>query len=373
MSISLAGCSLLDTSPDTTPVVEPVAVDTRVIADGVIVPGEFIHLAFLSAGEVVEIAVEEGDEVLEGAVLARLGGTERLQAEKDAVSLELLLARQALDDLERFAGLETWQALQAVLDARLAVVSAQAVWDRFDHEGHEEDLEEARQDTLEAKEDLDDALDAFAEVEDRDEDDPTRQRREDDVDEAREDYNAVLAEEERLEVQIEQLTLNLAAAQDQLSVAQAEYADRESGPDADSVESLQAQISTLEASIAALDVAIDYLTLSAPFAGSVVRIEVQVGEVAVTGVPVVTIADFSSWYVETDDLTELEVVRVQDGQSVSLTPEALPEESLQGTVEHIDQLATVWQGDVTYTVRIRLEPSELPLRWGMSVTAYFEE
>ena len=274
---------------------------------------------------------------------------------------------------ERFAGLETWQALQAVLDARLAVVAAQAAWDAFDHEAYEDDLSDAREDTLSAQEDLDEALEILAQHDDLDQDDPTRQRYEDDVAEAREAYNEAFGEQEQLEVAFGRLELNLALAQDQLTVAEAEYADRENGPDADSVQQIRAQIETLEASIEALDVALQNLILTAPFDGIVARIDVQVNDTAAAGMPVVTVADFSTWFAETDDLNELEVVRVQEGQSVTLTPEALPEASLLGTVERIDLMPTVWQGDITYTVRIRLEPSELPLRWGMTVTAYFDE
>ncbi|MGD8815512.1 MAG: efflux RND transporter periplasmic adaptor subunit [Anaerolineales bacterium] len=373
-SFGLAGCSLLDLGSEATPeLAEPVVVDNRVIAGGVVVPSQFIHLAFLASGEVVEVAVDEGDRVSSGAILARLGGAESLSAERDVTNLELMLAQQALDDLERFAGLETQQAMQAVLEARLAVVVAQAAYDAFDHEAYEDDLSDARDDTLNAQEDLDEALDILAENEGLDQDDPARQRYEDEVAEARETYNEAFAQQERLEVAIEQIALNLAAAQEQLAVAEAEYADRESGPDVDSIEQLRAQIAALEASIEALDVALEHLTLTAPFDGTVVRVDVQVGEAVVAGVPVVAVADVSTWYVETDDLTELEVVRVQEGQDASLTLEALPEGTLLGTVERIDLMATVWQGDVTYLVSIRLEPSELPLRWGMTVTAYFNE
>jgi multidrug resistance efflux pump len=365
---------LLDLGSEATPeLAEPVVVDNRVIAGGVVVPSQFIHLAFLASGEVVEVAVDEGDRVSSGAILARLGGAESLSAERDVTNLELMLAQQALDDLERFAGLETQQAMQAVLEARLAVVVAQAAYDAFDHEAYEDDLSDARDDTLNAQEDLDEALDILAENEGLDQDDPARQRYEDEVAEARETYNEAFAQQERLEVAIEQIALNLAAAQEQLAVAEAEYADRESGPDVDSIEQLRAQIAALEASIEALDVALEHLTLTAPFDGTVVRVDVQVGEAVVAGVPVVAVADVSTWYVETDDLTELEVVRVQEGQDASLTLEALPEGTLLGTVERIDLMATVWQGDVTYLVSIRLEPSELPLRWGMTVTAYFNE
>ncbi|MGD2253842.1 MAG: HlyD family efflux transporter periplasmic adaptor subunit [Anaerolineales bacterium] len=374
LMLAVTGCALIDRGDEGTPQIEqPVIVDGRVIADGVIIPEKSILLAFPTSGEVVEVLVEEGDQVSQGDILATLGNSEALLAERQAVALELLVAQQALDDVNLYAEVERERALQDVLEARLLVVAAQEAWDAFDQDEYEEDLEDAREDTLEAQKDLDEALAAFSEVEDLDEDNRTRQRRLDDVEEARVDYHEALAEQERLEVTFERLESNLAAAQAQLTAAEAEYADREVGPDMDLVAQLAAQISALEASLSALDAALDDLSLTSPFAATVVRVDTQPGEIAVAGVPVVTLADLSTWYVETDDLTELEVVRIEEGQAVSLIPEALPEETLNGVVEHIDQAATVWQGDITYSVRIRLEETALPLRWGMSVTAYFEQ
>jgi multidrug efflux pump subunit AcrA (membrane-fusion protein) len=78
-------------------------------------------------------------------------------------------------------------------------------------------------------------------------------------------------------------------------------------------------------------------------------------------------------YVETDDLTEIEVVDVQEGQKVTVVADALPGVEMNGTVESINQVFEEKRGDITYTVRIALDNPDPRLRWGMTVVVTFEE
>ena len=113
--------------------------------------------------------------------------------------------------------------------------------------------------------------------------------------------------------------------------------------------------------------ALDRMILTAPFAGTIATLDLELGEVAAPGVPGGTIADLSGWLVETTDLTELDIVAVRIGLPVNVQVDALPDEILAGTVEDIAAVASLTRGDVTYAVTIRLEDvSELPLRWGMT-------
>src|SRR5450756_778640 len=78
---------------------------------------------------------------------------------------------------------------------------------------------------------------------------------------------------------------------------------------------------------AALDAAqatLDEATLKAPFAGSMAFIDVEVGQVIAPGLIVASLADLSSWEVDTDDLSEVDVVNVQAGQAAAITFDALP-------------------------------------------------
>jgi multidrug resistance efflux pump len=81
--------------------------------------------------------------------------------------------------------------------------------------------------------------------------------------------------------------------------------------------------------------------------------------------------DFSAWYIETSDLTELEVVHITVGQTVEIRPDALPDLVLKGTVESISQSSKTQGGDVLYTVKIKLNDYDPALRWGMTVEATF--
>lgn len=130
----------------------------------------------------------------------------------------------------------------------------------------------------------------------------------------------------------------------------------------------EAGVTGAEAAVAAARAALDDRTLVAPFAGTVADVPFAVGEVVAAGVPAVVLADFSGWLVETTDLIERDVVGVAAGFPAEVRVDALPGETLSGTVASIGGIARDTQGDTTYPVTIRLDDAaDVPLRWGMTV------
>ena len=99
----------------------------------------------------------------------------------------------------------------------------------------------------------------------------------------------------------------------------------------------------------------------------------KVGDQVGTETRAVSIANFNSWIVETTDITELEVVSLGVGQSVTLVPDALPDLTLNGTVTEISQAYVQQGGDILYTVRIALTDSDPRLKWGMTLEVSFQE
>ena len=85
----------------------------------------------------------------------------------------------------------------------------------------------------------------------------------------------------------------------------------------------------------------------------------------------VKLADTSSWDVETSDVTELEVVNVQEGQKISFTADALPDVTMNGVVTEISQSSYTQNGDVIYTVKIDADKVDPRVRWGMTVEVVF--
>jgi HlyD family secretion protein len=159
--------------------------------------------------------------------------------------------------------------------------------------------------------------------------------------------------------QLEQAAAVVGQAQTQL--AQAAAAPREVDLQVARVEIASAQIALQQAE---LDLA--QATLLAPFAGTVARIDLSVGELAGPTAPALVLADFGAWHVETEDLTELDVVRLQEGDAVTVRFDALPELSLPGTIAQINAIGTNRQGDIVYTVIVELAESDPRLRWNMT-------
>jgi multidrug resistance efflux pump len=111
----------------------------------------------------------------------------------------------------------------------------------------------------------------------------------------------------------------------------------------------------------------------APFPGVITDLNLKVGEFAASGNPVITIADNSQWLVKTTDLTEIDVVNVKEGESVTVTLDALPDVELNGNVFSISQNYSENQGDVVYEVTILLTDIDPAMRWGMTAVVNFVE
>ena len=110
------------------------------------------------------------------------------------------------------------------------------------------------------------------------------------------------------------------------------------------------------------------MELRAPFSGTVIAVEVDLGEEVATDTVIVRLADISRWQIETDDLDELSVVNLNEGDIVSVSFDALPDVQIQGTVIRISQFGEEKQGAITYTAEIDLNEFDDRLRWNMTAS-----
>jgi HlyD family secretion protein len=133
------------------------------------------------------------------------------------------------------------------------------------------------------------------------------------------------------------------------------------------VESSKAVVDQAKAGTTSAQVQVDKARLTAPFAGTVSLVNVNEGEVVQSGLNVMSMGDTSGWQIETDDLTEIDVVDVQTGAKVTVSVDALPAENYEGKVVRITPRSETKAGDVTYTVLIDITKGDLSrLRWGMT-------
>ncbi|MBL8061466.1 MAG: efflux RND transporter periplasmic adaptor subunit [Anaerolineales bacterium] len=106
-------------------------------------------------------------------------------------------------------------------------------------------------------------------------------------------------------------------------------------------------------------------TLTAPFDGTVVDIQVIPGELVQVNQVVITIASLDHLQIITTDLSERDIARVQAGQDVNIYIEAL-DETITGDVLRISPIAENVGGDVVFPVTIDLDGQPDGLLWGMS-------
>jgi HlyD family secretion protein len=109
-------------------------------------------------------------------------------------------------------------------------------------------------------------------------------------------------------------------------------------------------------------------TLTAPFDGTIVSVDIAPAETVVPGQIVIILGDLSKYQIETTDLSERDVTRVQIGQSANIFIEALNENST-GQVIDVARTSTTLGGDVVYKVTIALDKQPEGLLWGMSADA----
>ena len=343
-----------------------------VIAEGHIVPRDDLTLAFPVQGKVAEILVAEGDAVREGDVLMRLADREQAEAAVASAQLDLVTAQQAYDKLLRTEGLDRAEAWQTYLDAQIDRADAERDWEDLNLDNIEDRIEDRQATVKDRKEDLDDAQDDFDKYKDLDEDNSKRKTAEDDLERAQENYNEAQRD---LEEEMRERDSVRSALDKTLGIeaeAKHQYDLSADGPNADQLALYEARLKDAEARLASAEESLDNYDLKTPFDGIVMDINVSVNEMVGPEVGAVVVADTSQWYVETSDLTELEVVDVVEGQDVTFTADALPDVVMRGEVEEISQTYKLQGGDVLYTVRILTRDLDPRLRWGMTVEITFK-
>jgi HlyD family secretion protein len=299
-----------------------------VIAEGHIVPAQDAALAFQARGTVTEVRVKIGDKVKAGDVLARLGGPN--DAAYAAAQGELVSAQQSLDTLRESADIVRARAWIALRDIKVEYEDAQDLYDAMiagDYEYEKivyKNIRGMRVPTVET-----------VTVEDVD--------------------------EETLEDAKSDMELKKALYEE----AQRAYDRVKDGPDEDQLAMVEARLSAARAGVAAFEVI-------APFDGIVMDVYVAEGEQAGPEMWAVKIADTSAWYVETSDLTELEVVKIAVGLKATIQPDALPDAKMTGAVESISQAFTAQGGDILYKVKIKVAEIDPRMLWGMTVEITFD-
>lgn len=101
--------------------------------------------------------------------------------------------------------------------------------------------------------------------------------------------------------------------------------------------------------------------LRAPFAGTVLEVNAQAGELIFAGNAAATLADLSQLEIVAQ-IDEIDIAEVAAGQRVEITLDAFPDKRLVGQIKHINPAATPQRGSTVYEATVTFDFAGLPLR-----------
>ena len=133
----------------------------------------------------------------------------------------------------------------------------------------------------------------------------------------------------------------------------------ENGPSDFDVQAAEININLAQLAVDQAQAALDRATLVAPFDGVIAQNNLVVGEVPPSGQAALLLMDDGELYVDLA-IDETDVVKVEVGQAVELTLDALPDAEITGRVTRVAVTPTTAGQLVTYAVRVTLDPTDAP-------------
>ncbi|MFQ5419629.1 MAG: efflux RND transporter periplasmic adaptor subunit, partial [Anaerolineae bacterium] len=165
------------------------------------------------------------------------------------------------------------------------------------------------------------------------------------------------------------VSANASVVSAQQALEQATTGPKESEIDAARLQIEQAEIS-LEQSRFSLQQAQDALAkaqLTAPWAGTVLSVDISPGAMVGAGTPIISLLDMHNLQFHTNNLSERDLAQISSGQPVEIVLKSYPNDPITGSVAGIAPQATGTVGDAAvFTVKINLDASDLDLRPGMT-------
>jgi multidrug resistance efflux pump len=357
--------------------VTPVILPDTVIAEGHLVPVASTWLSFQTTGRVAQLLVNEGDAIKKGQTLVVLEGSDRAQAELTAAESANFLAQQNLSDAKK-SDVAKSQAELALAKAKKAYDQALSdYWNLTATNGSDEQIALLEAQVALAQDKVDKLQKRYKKMAELEDDDPAKASVKAQLEQAKIDLQNL---QDLLDYYkdtpdantIAVIDANLSVAKANLEQAQRDYDRVKDGPSAESLAAIQAAADQAQAAVDQAQWAYDQLVLKAPYDGTFVRCDLTVGQFITVGQQAAQVADFSSWRIETDDLDENNVTRIDMSKPVTITADALTGVTFTGAVDSISEYYTDDNGDVIYTVKIKLDDPNPQLRWGMTMEVTFQ-
>jgi HlyD family secretion protein len=326
-------------------------------------------LAYSISGKVGKVNVRMGDQVAAGDVLAELDPADYPQQVISA-QIELINAQKSLDDLVT-SGSSLAAAELTLANAKKTLDNAQTVYDEAVKDNNQGWVEKAR-------EKVNDAYMNWMVY--RYQNDGSRKA----MMELAKRYQAYIDALQELEKAQQYYDLGIGTtggnkdtqmaldiAKGKLAVAQAQYDDAlaefnrlKNGVPSDDLRAAQARVDAARATL-------DLVNITAPFAGTILSIDLIPGDLVAPGAAVIVIADLSELHVDVP-IAEVDYNRLAVGQNADLSLDAISDTTYHGQVEEINLNATTISGSVSYPVKVVIQDADPKVLPGMTVAVQIE-
>jgi HlyD family secretion protein len=184
--------------------------------------------------------------------------------------------------------------------------------------------------------------------------------------------SAIQSAQEQLDTLRAQPTqADLAAAQAQVASAQSQLDSLLKGSSDAELKAAEISVEQAQLDLEAAQANLAQAQLRAPIPGTVLTVDVEVGQRVSAGLSAVTLADLSQLEL-TVNVAEVDVDKIKPGQGAEITVDALPDKVFKGSVTRITPFSASESGVVNYPVTVQITDTGLDgVRPGMTAVATF--
>jgi len=291
--------------PVRTALVEKGEVNSFLKITGVVEANETVRVTSEIMGQTKEVKVQDGEEVNKGDILVVLGD--------EQIKIQVAQAQATLD-------------------------SIQASYDKIKLGARPQEIKQAESAVLQAKINRDSAEENYLRM------------------------KKLSSEKAISEQQYEQAKNQYEIADVQYQSAQESFKLVIEGAAEEDIKSVEAQVRQTKAALDMAKYQLKNTQISAPISGKVTSITVSTGEMVSPSVPLLSIIDVSRVFVKVG-ISEKDISKIEEGQTVDLEIDAFPEEKFQGEI--VSKGVAVNQISKTLEVKIEILQPEVDIPVGV--------
>ncbi|MDR3519732.1 MAG: efflux RND transporter periplasmic adaptor subunit [Candidatus Pacebacteria bacterium] len=162
-------------------------------------------------------------------------------------------------------------------------------------------------------------------------------------------------------------TISQSISSQKLTVSQLQAAldFKKAGSTTTDIAAEQAQVEQAQASVQSAEAKLENAQIIAPISGTVTQFDAKIGQFASTVTPLVSIMSDSGYEVD-GGVSEIDIGKVNLGDTVSMTLDAFPGETFSGSVFYIAPAETDTGGVISYLIKISFDKSDSRIKSGLT-------